>query len=117
MSDNVIANPGSGGATFRALQDSANVEHSAAVLEYATTISPGNNVLQPVTPANGLPIQPATGANFSYDQTDAVFNGSTSCTPQFSSPANVATGQTDSVLIAATSGKRVRVLALTCVCG
>jgi hypothetical protein len=65
MPDNVVASPGSGGATFRTLEDASNIQHSAAAIEYATTVSAGANVLQPVTPASGLPVQPSTGAVFS----------------------------------------------------
>lgn len=62
--DNVISNAGSGGATFRTLADGTSVEWPVSVAAYATTLSAGANVMQVVTPTNGLPIVPATGALF-----------------------------------------------------
>jgi hypothetical protein len=67
MSDNVIANPGVGGATFRTLDDGA-VEWPANVVSYATTLTPGANVLQPVTAALGLPVVAATSATWAATQ-------------------------------------------------
>ena len=55
MADNVITNPGAGGATFRTLDD-GTLQWPANVTSYATTVSPGANVLQVVTPSNGLPV-------------------------------------------------------------
>lgn len=66
MADNVIANPGAGGTTFRALQDGSGIDWPADVPSYATTVSAGANVLQVVTPLTGLPVQP---------QTDTTANG------------------------------------------
>jgi hypothetical protein len=55
--DNVQANQSTtSGAVFRTYADSSGVEHSASVIEFGITISPGANVLQPVTAANPLPI-------------------------------------------------------------
>jgi hypothetical protein len=53
--DNVILNTGSGGATVRTLSDGTN-EWEVATIAYATTVSPGANVLQVVTTAFGLPV-------------------------------------------------------------
>jgi hypothetical protein len=56
MADNVIANSGSGGATFRTLAEvTTGLEYPASVLAWPTTISPGANVLQLVDPTHGLP--------------------------------------------------------------
>ena len=62
-SDNVTLNAGSGGSTLRTLADSSNNEWPASVVCYATTVSPGANVLQVVTSAAGLPVAQATAAN------------------------------------------------------
>lgn len=64
--DNVQANPGAGGATFRSLSD-GTVQHSAEVLEYLTGGSAGAWTFQVVDPQHGLPVQ---GTNGSY--TDAA---------------------------------------------
>lgn len=55
MADNVIANPGAGGATLRTLDD-GSVEWPVSALAYATTVAPGANVLQVVTNSAGLPV-------------------------------------------------------------
>jgi len=54
--DNLVLNAGSGGSTVRTLADASANEWSAAVVSYATTVSPGANVLQVVTPTAGLPV-------------------------------------------------------------
>jgi hypothetical protein len=54
--DNVTLNSGAGGATMRALADASNNEWPASVTCYATTLSPGANVLQVVTASAGLPV-------------------------------------------------------------
>lgn len=58
-SDNIPLNPGLGGAVARTFADLANIEWPAAVACYATTVTPGANVLQVVTPLLGLPVAPA----------------------------------------------------------
>lgn len=60
--DDVVANPGSGGSTFRTLADAGGIEWPASVVCYAPTISAGNNVLQPVNAANPLPIVLTAGS-------------------------------------------------------
>ena len=54
--DNVVLNAGSGGSTVRTLADSTGDEWPASVVCYATTVSPGANVLQVVTSSAGLPV-------------------------------------------------------------
>src|SRR5271157_4858077 len=54
--DNVVLNAGSGGSTMRTLADSTGDEWPASVVCYATTVSPGANVLQVVTSSAGLPV-------------------------------------------------------------
>jgi hypothetical protein len=54
--DNVTANPGAGGDSFRTLADTNNVEWPASVLGYPTTIAPGANVVQLVDATHGLPV-------------------------------------------------------------
>ena len=75
--DNLVLLPGGGGATVSTLSDSGGVEWPACVVTYATTISPGANVLQEVTPAHGLPV--AQQGNWSVGQagtwTTAVTQG------------------------------------------
>jgi hypothetical protein len=56
MADNVVLNSGAGGATMRTLQTSTLEEWPASVVAYATTLSPGANVLQVVTASAGLPV-------------------------------------------------------------
>jgi hypothetical protein len=55
-SDNVILNVGSGGSTMRTFVDVSSDQWAASVVSYATTISPGANVLQAVTSSFGLPV-------------------------------------------------------------
>lgn len=74
--DNAISNPGSGGITWRSLGDAGNVEWAASVICFATTVSPGANVLSIVQPNNGLPIQLATGATFNVSVNTALPAGS-----------------------------------------
>jgi hypothetical protein len=66
--DNVVANPGAGGSTFRAYAEASGVEHSGCVVEYVTTLSAGANVLQPVQLTTGLPVQPQTGSTWAVTQ-------------------------------------------------
>ena len=58
MVDDVETNPGSGGASFRSLWDGTRT-WPACVVSYATTLSPGANVLQPVTVGTPLPVAQA----------------------------------------------------------
>ena len=54
--DNVTLNAGTGGSTLRTFGDTTGDQWPSAVLCYATTVSAGANVLQPVTPSEGLPV-------------------------------------------------------------
>src|SRR5271166_337822 len=54
--DNVVLNAGTGGSTVRTLADASSNEWAASVCCYATTVSPGANVLQVVTASAGLPV-------------------------------------------------------------
>lgn len=58
MADNVTADPGAGGATFRTLEDAAAIQWPVSVLAYASSVG-APDVLELVTPAAPLPI---TGA-------------------------------------------------------
>lgn len=71
MPDNVITNPGAGGATFRTLDD-GTANWPANVTSFATTVSPGANVLQVVTPSNGLPVAQQGSWSFSLTGPAAV---------------------------------------------
>lgn len=53
--DNVIADAGSGGATFRAYSD-GTIEHPASVIEYVTGGSAGAWTVQAVDATHGLPV-------------------------------------------------------------
>src|ERR1017187_3107724 len=55
-SDNLVLNPGSAGASVRTLTDASSETWPTAVVCYATTVSPGANVLAEVTPSAGLPV-------------------------------------------------------------
>lgn len=70
--DNVTLNAGSGGATLRTFSDGTD-EWPAAVLCYATTVSPGANVLQPVTPADPLPVTGTVGISGTVAVTGAFY--------------------------------------------
>lgn len=59
MSDNAVANAGSGGPNLRLLETAAGVKWPACVASYAVTVSPGANVLQEVTAATPLPVTDA----------------------------------------------------------
>lgn len=57
MADDVVANPGAGGATFRALLDTGGTDYwPASVPSYVTGGSSGAWTLQPVGLSNGLPV-------------------------------------------------------------
>ena len=56
MADNATTDPGSGGKTYRTLQDATTIDWPTGVCCYATTLSAGANVLEVVRPAKGLPI-------------------------------------------------------------
>lgn len=57
MADNVKLSAGTNdGATLRTFEESGGVEWPASVAAYATTVSPGANVLQPVQVGHGLPV-------------------------------------------------------------
>jgi hypothetical protein len=71
MADNATANPGAGGPVFRVLDD-GTAGWQAVVLSYATTVSPGANVLQPVTPSFGMPVAQQGAWTFTLTGTAAV---------------------------------------------
>jgi hypothetical protein len=54
--DNVVANAGVGGDTFRTLAEVGGVEWPASVLGYPTTVAAGANVVQLVDATHGLPV-------------------------------------------------------------
>src|SRR6516165_298606 len=56
MADNTVLNAGSGGDTIRDFSEAGGTKWPACVVAYATTISPGANVLQAVTASFGLPV-------------------------------------------------------------
>lgn len=66
-SDDTQLNSGSGGETIRSLSD-GTINWPVGVTAYATTISAGANVLQIVTAAAGLPVQPQTGSTWAATQ-------------------------------------------------
>jgi hypothetical protein len=55
VADNTTLNAGSGGDTYRSLEDSGNVKWAAAVVSYATSVGTPD-VLQVVTTSAGLPV-------------------------------------------------------------
>lgn len=67
--DNTTLNAGTGGETIRSLADASNINWPVGVTAYATTLSAGANVLAPVTPTAGLPVQPQTGATWAVTGT------------------------------------------------
>lgn len=62
MADNLVANPGVGGASFRTLQDTDGKHWPGNSIAYATTLADGANVLQVVTPAFPFPVTIASSA-------------------------------------------------------
>lgn len=100
-SDNVTLNAGSGGSTVRTFADSSGSEWPSAVACFATAVSPGANVLEPVTPTAPLPV---TGA----DQVASLYSGATPVTPQYAPISASASGVT--TIVAAVAGKRIIVL-------
>lgn len=71
MADDVVTNPGAGGASFRTLDDGSR-QWPANALAYATTLANGANVLQVVTPSNGLPVAQQGAWSFSLTGSAAV---------------------------------------------
>lgn len=63
MADNVQLNSGSGGATVRTLEDGSSIQWPAGVCAYAISVGTPD-VLQIVTLANGLPVQPGTSTTW-----------------------------------------------------
>lgn len=55
--DNTVLNAGTGGDTIRDLADATGAKWPVSVLCYATTVSPGANVLQEVMPGYPLPVE------------------------------------------------------------
>lgn len=66
MADDIVANPGAGGVTFRALLDSGGTDYwPASVASYVTGGSSGAWTMAPVDITHGMPVQPHTGALWS----------------------------------------------------
>lgn len=69
MADNVVANAGSGGSTFRSLQEATiGDQWPASVASYVTGGAAGAWTLAPVDITHGLPVQPMTGATWAATQ-------------------------------------------------
>lgn len=143
MVDNVTANPGKGGATF-ASDDDGIAQHPYVKLEFGdndtqTKVSPTNPL--PVTASSSAPVpvtdnggsltvdnggvfsvqntaalQPGTnviGQVAASPETATLFNGATPLTPKFAAIGVAASGE--NTLVAAVTGKQIRVLALAIV--
>jgi hypothetical protein len=131
--DNTQLNLGTGGDLVRTLADSSNAKWNAAVTCYATTISPGANVLQVVDASNGLPVAIQNGASVgtagtpstdvvtvqgapgmtkvtvgASDETSTIYEGDTPLTPIFASFTLSSSGPTS--IVAPVSGKIIRIL-------
>lgn len=72
MADNIQLNPGVSGAVVRTFADAGGVEWQATVPAYATTLADGANVLQVVTPSNGLPVTLTSGQTIIVSQGTAA---------------------------------------------
>lgn len=67
MADNVVANAGSGGATFRSFSDGTD-QWPATIPAYVTGGSAGTWSIQYVQMANALPVQPGTSTTWAATQ-------------------------------------------------
>lgn len=67
MADNTTLNSGSGGNTFRTLEDGGAIQWPVGVTAYAGTIGTPD-VLNIVTLTDGLPVQPMTGSTWAATQ-------------------------------------------------
>jgi hypothetical protein len=113
MADNVAITAGAG--TSIASDDIGGVQHRRVKVEWGAE---GTAVDTSAT--NPLPVTAPAAARSTHSiavgvQTDAVMTGLTALTPKFFS-ATVASGQTDSSLIAAVGGKKLRIIALAVQC-
>jgi hypothetical protein len=118
--DNTTLNPGTGGDAMRSLADAAGAKWAAAVATYATTVSPGANVLQIVTPATPMPSQISDGTHtagvtaagaLKVDQSGSLSSqqaGALAGTPLYAKIAASASGATP--IVAAVAGKSIVVL-------
>src|SRR5512146_1285637 len=91
MSDNVVANAGSGGSTFRSLSDGAD-QWPATVPAYVTGGSAGAWTLQYVEAGHALPVQPGTSTTWAATQSGAW--NITNITGTVSLPTGAATDAT-----------------------
>lgn len=134
MADHVTANPGSGGATF-ATDEIGGVHHPLTKVEWGPPdaavpvedaagkrlpvkvgdpLPAGTNLLGLVALSGELP----SGTNLlgrvaAAPSTDALMAGATALTPRFAAVSAAASGE--NTVLAAQSGKRLRVLAYTLV--
>ncbi|APW60484.1 hypothetical protein [Paludisphaera borealis] len=92
--DNVELSAGSGGATLRTLAGADGTEWPASVVAYATTVSPGANVLQPVTPANPLPVSATLVGTLVVDAIVGSVQVVQSTPADLQCTASIASGQT-----------------------
>lgn len=67
MADNTQLNSGTGGNTFRTLEDGSSIQWPVGVTAYAGTIGTPD-VLNIVTLTDGLPVQPMTGSTWAAAQ-------------------------------------------------
>ena len=75
LADDVVANAGAGGATFRTFSDGTR-EWPANVVAFVATEAPGANVLQSVNATNGLPVK-QVAANTNWAQALSLVSGAT----------------------------------------
>jgi hypothetical protein len=79
VADDTRLNLGSGGDLARSLEDAGGVKWFAGVTAYATTLG-SPDVLQVVTPANGLPVQQQTGATWAVSLASTTVTGTVAVT-------------------------------------
>lgn len=114
MADNVAVTPGAG-ATI-ATEDVAGVQHQKVKIEFG-----GDGVATMVSSVDPMPVTAPAASRTTHSiavaqQTDVLMSGFTVLTPKFFS-GTVAASQTDSSLIAAVGGKKLRILSLAVHCG
>jgi hypothetical protein len=63
LADNTLLNAGSGGNTFRSLEDGSSIQWPVGVTAFATTVGTPD-VLSIVTPTAGLPVRLADGSGY-----------------------------------------------------
>lgn len=95
MADDVKLSAGTNdGATLRTFDTAGGVEWPASVVAYATTISPGANALQPVTPTNPLPVSATLVGTLVVDAIVGSVQVVQSTPADLQCTASIASGQT-----------------------